>query len=384
MSATQRRSIRWFLGLVIGALFVWLSLRKFPIGDAVSHALHLVGANLIGGDLHGLSPQAIAENPGLLPKDAWMVHLPLILPYLAILVVIHFIRVWRWDPLLRRIGHNVPFRVLNESGGISFMAVFLMPVRLGEFVRPALLKRQAGVRMSTSMALVILERIIDGLVVTAFLFILLWLLPEQNEVAYTRIYTGTVISLLVFGGGLITIVLAYLFQDAAHRLLQATLGRISTNLTRRGSGILERFYGGLACIPDVRTMVLFCGVTVLYWGINGLGYYAMLRAFHMDLGLAAGYAMMAAVVIGMMIPNPPGNVGTFWFFLLLPLSLYGDIATTQHIMLALFVWFVQMGQMTIFGLYFLGRAQLTLRDLDVDAEPEPPAPVTDRLVTTDA
>ena len=122
----------------------------------------------------------------------------------------------------------------------------------------------------------------------------------------------------------------------------------------------------------------------MYWGINGLGYYAMLRAFHMDLGLAAGYAMMAAVVIGMMIPNPPGNVGTFWFFLLLPLSLYGDVATTQHIMLALFVWFVQMGQMTVFGLYFLGRAHLSLRDLDIDSEPDPTTAVAERLVTTDA
>ena len=68
--------------------------------------------------------------------------------------------------------------------------------------------------------------------------------------------------------------------------------------------------------------------------------------------------------IGMMIPNSPANVGTFWYFLLLPLQVYGISGNgVQAMVFALFVWLSQMGQMTLFGVYFLGRTPIKLRDV---------------------
>jgi len=55
-----------------------------------------------------------------------------------------------------------------------------------------------------------------------------------------------------------------------------------------------------------------------------------------------------------MLPNPPANVGVFWYFLLMPLTLYGVTAGhPEAIAFGLLAWLGQLVQQTLFGLYFL-------------------------------
>ena len=95
------------------------------------------------------------------------------------------------------------------------------------------------------------------------------------------------------------------------------------------------------------------GLTVLYWGLNGLGIWLLARGFGLTMPIIAAYAMMCGLVVGMMVPNPPGNVG-FWNFLLVPAVLYGiDPALPRHQIFALAVWFAQTVQISLFGLWGL-------------------------------
>ena len=70
--------------------------------------------------------------------------------------------------------------------------------------------------------------------------------------------------------------------------------------------------------------------------------------------------MMACVIVGMMIPNSPGNVGSFWYFLLLPLPLYGVGADNlQAIAFGLTVWLMQLIQQGLFGAWYLVNGEVT-------------------------
>jgi len=82
--------------------------------------------------------------------------------------------------------------------------------------------------------------------------------------------------------------------------------------------------------------------------------------------------MMATVVCGMMIPNSPGNVGSFWFFLLVPAPLYGIAeGSTQAIACGLMIWLFQLIQQTGFGAYFVIRGKVSLnRVLEATREDE--------------
>ena len=124
----------------------------------------------------------------------------------------------------------------------------------------------------------------------------------------------------------------------------------------------EAFLGGLRALPSVSAFAWFVFLTFVYWGINGVAVWVMAKAFYLPVDLIGGYAMMACVVVGMMIPNSPGNVGSFWYFLLLPLPLYGvPDASTQAIAFGIMVWWLQVLQQGAFGAWFVIRGQVTWR-----------------------
>ncbi len=371
MQTLKRSSTRWLLGTLLGIVLVWWATHGWPLDLIFGHPVHLVGLSLLGGDLAGAEPAAVAADRIALPETAWQVYLPGLLPYVAALVIIHFLRAWRWAPLLRRTGHKVPFSVLNTTGGVSFAAIFLLPLRLGELVRPVLLARHSDVKFSEGMALVVLERIFDGLAVTLVLLGVLLMLPEGDPEAYARIRTGTLIALVLFGGALLAIITAYILRRQTDALLAATLGRVAPRVNKKVRAALANFHRGLDCLPDWRAIVIFWATTIVYWGINGIGHYAMVRAFGFPVDPVVGYAMMAAVAIGMMVPNAPANVGTFWYCVLLPLQIYGITgANVQASVFALTLWGLQMSQMTLFGFYFLARSPVSVRDVQDAVEAE--------------
>src|SRR5258708_31607719 len=66
----------------------------------------------------------------------------LLVPYLAILLIIHVFRTLRWGYLLSGM-EKVKFRQLNQASGIGFMMLLLLPFRLGEVAPPFLIGQRS-------------------------------------------------------------------------------------------------------------------------------------------------------------------------------------------------------------------------------------------------
>ncbi len=80
--------------------------------------------------------------------------------------VIQICRIYRWDVLIRpfaKISTSALFRISS----VGLMAIVVLPLRLGEFVRPFLLKKESGASMSSGIGSIVVERVVDGLLVTA-------------------------------------------------------------------------------------------------------------------------------------------------------------------------------------------------------------------------
>ena len=96
------------------------------------------------------------------------------LPYVAgfylLLAFVHLCRSWRWHYLLAPLGVRISFGRLLAVSSVGFMAILVLPARLGEFVRPALLRRKGEISASAALGTVAVERIIDGLVVSVLVF----------------------------------------------------------------------------------------------------------------------------------------------------------------------------------------------------------------------
>src|SRR4029078_1219748 len=75
----------------------------------------------------------------------------------------------RWNFLLAPLGVRIPNAPLLAISSVGFMAILALPARLGGFVRPGLLRKR-GVSATAGLGTVAVERIVDGLLVSLFVF----------------------------------------------------------------------------------------------------------------------------------------------------------------------------------------------------------------------
>jgi uncharacterized protein (TIRG00374 family) len=340
---------RWAIGLAIGVLFTWWSSRSWPI-DALFGGVLSVGRDATG-------ELAIQHRRSETGSVLWSVDLWAIGAYSLILFVIHWLRVLRWKPLLLPYA-DVPVRVLNRVGAVGFMAVFLLPLRLGELARPLMLVQprplegQASVPFGAGLGSIAVERVLDGLVVTLMLFSVLIQVPAATLARHPEVELGAWIAFAVFGGALVALGLTMVARDWTLRTTRAVVGVVSKGLAEKLIGLVTSFVDGLAILKSPWLILEFVGMTITYWGLAGFGIYVLARGFGLDIPVVAAYAMMSCVVVGMMIPNSPGNVGSFWYFLLMPVGLYGlQGDSPRTIAFALGLWFAQTAQQTAFGVW---------------------------------
>lgn len=350
----SRKWSRWLAGLAIGALFTWLSARGWPMDK-------LFGGTLVLGTLHDtLSLYLRQKNTD---QVMWSVKLWSLGAYFLVLSLIHWLRVLRQKPLLAPYA-LVPLAELNRTGAIGFMSVFLLPLRLGEFVRPLLLTREGttkasdgtqlggGVPFGASLASVALERVMDGLLVSALLFAVLMEVPDATIERFPEVRLGAWAALGVFGGALLALGCTLLARAWTIRMVTLVFGKISPNLAQKLVTLLTAFVDGLKLLQSPWHVGQFLGLTLVYWAVNGVGIYTIAHGFGLDVPMVGAYAMVACVVVGMMIPNSPGNVGSFWYFLLLPAGLWGVRSDTPAaIAFGLGVWLMQTLQVTSFGIW---------------------------------
>ncbi|MBM4343458.1 MAG: flippase-like domain-containing protein [Deltaproteobacteria bacterium] len=337
---------RWGLGLLLGGLFTWLSLRNWPVSQLFSGTLQIARSSMDAWVVRLVNDQGAV---------VWSLDLAVLGVYGLMLTVIHWLRVLRWRPLLEPFA-RVPVRALNRAGAIGFMAVFLLPLRLGEFARPLLLARDdldhAPVPFGAGVGAVALERVLDGLLVAGLLFVVLFEVHPATLARYPEVRVGAWASMAVFAGALGALLATLVAREFTERWTRRIVGRLSMALADKLLGLVTSFIDGLAVLRSPLHVAQFIGLTVVYWGINGLGIWLFARGFGLQLPVVAAYAMMSCAVVGMMVPNGPANAGTFWYFLLLPAGLYGIAdQAPRTVAFALALWLVQTVQLIAFGLW---------------------------------
>ena len=262
MKAKRRGEIalRWLVGLAIGALFTWLSARSWPLDELMSGQLSWSASAL----------QMSTPEGALL----WRLEMRGLLAYVVCLSAIHGFRVLRWWALLRGF-EGVTFIKVNRIGAVSFMAVFMLPLRLGELARPWLLQRDTGVAFGTGLSTVAVERVVDGLMVSLLLFIVLIQMPEAQVARIPGLQVGAWAAMAVFAGASVVLTATALARDRTVSLLRRTIGLVSTGLADKITHLALTFIDGLLILRSPAAVAQFFGVTAVYWGVVGFGYWIM-------------------------------------------------------------------------------------------------------------
>jgi uncharacterized protein (TIRG00374 family) len=246
---------------------------------------------------------------------------PHCLGFFAIVAVVHFCRAYRWNNLLAPIGVRLPFGKLMAVSTVGFLAILIVPARLGELVRPALIRKKGHVSASAALGTVAVERIIDGLVVSIMVFVTFFML--RGPLAPSWMMPVAYSALAIFGVATLGLVFALRWPTwtVATALKLSLLSVLFPSIARRLETKLHDLIRGFEVLRDPRNLTVFLAWTVFYWLINGVGSWLLARGMGLDLSLTGAIAMMGLVAVGITLPNSPGMVGQFQWFTMLGVSL---------------------------------------------------------------
>lgn len=325
--------LRIAVSLALTLLFLWLFLRNFDLAAA---------------------GQAIAG------ADAGLLFLAIALNLLAYLV-----RAWRWRQLLAPMRERIGLYNLTATTFIGFMVTFLVPMRIGEIVRPVLLARRERLSASSAIATVALERLFDALTVMS-LFLIFSLSAHGRAVLHPPdagaahqsaahlIRQGALAASLLVAIGLPVAILLVAFPRFfvgwLHRM---NPGGAGTKLGRL-IGVLEDFLGGLQSLRSARHLLQIVLSSLVMWLTIDLSTWCGLKAFGLPLDFFDTFLLMVALTVGISIPTP-GGVGPYEFFCqvtlssmwMVPAAVAGAVAVTLHA--------VAMLPTILIGLLFMWR-----------------------------
>ena len=316
----------YILSCMLGGLFLWLAFRNLHLDE------FWAGMSQVNGAGVGL--------------------------YVALFSFAHILRIFRWGLLVSAIG-AVSYRTILSVGAVGYMAIMLLPFRIGEFVRPLLLRREGNMTAASAMATVVVERVVDGILFVGLFFGLLALLPDRDEPIVSTLKLGAFVAGCVFGVALVVLVLSAVWRSQTVAVLERVARPLPKSISEKALSMLNAFLDGLALLPNRGLFLSFVTLTVVYWGILGWGMLVMASAVGIeDLTIIGALTLLTVLTVGIMVPAGPGLTGTFELalqaaFALLALS---DRSNALVPVFAILLHVCQFGIQVFIGavFYFLG------------------------------
>lgn len=284
-----------------------------------------------------------------------------ILPGVAVYFIAVWVRAWRWHYLLR------PLKKIKTSSmfpvvAIGYMGNNIYPYRAGELLRAAVLKRREGIPISASLATIIVERVFDGVVMLAFVFLNL---GELANLTASSGFVGNIRNLAIYGAilfiaVLVIFMLAAMFPQLTRKVIDWVIQHIIPDRFReKVGGVLHRFLDGLESLRSPLDALMILLTSAIIWLLETGKYWFVMQAFPFEVSFFALMLMNGIVNLATTIPSAPGYVGTFdapGIALLTAHGVSNATAVGYTLVLHVALWL----PITILGIYyFFAREGLT-------------------------
>jgi len=290
-----------------------------------------------------------------------------ILPGVTVYFIAVWARAWRWHYLLKPIK-SIKTRVMFPITCIGYMGNNIYPARAGEVLRAVILKRKEGVPISASLATIIVERIFDGVVMLAFIFVNLSKLAELTGVSIPiakweiSIQDLAIWGGVAFFGALIIFLVAAMFPKTTAGIGQWFIDRLLPNRIReKASAIMHKFLGGLESLRSPFNVLMVFVTSVIIWLLETVKYWFVMHAFNFTVSFFTLMLMNGVVNLATTIPAAPGYLGTFdapGIAVLQADGINKAVATGYTLVLHLALWL----PITLLGAYYLAREGIKWSD----------------------
>jgi uncharacterized protein (TIRG00374 family) len=286
-----------------------------------------------------------------------------LIPAIGVYFIGVAVRAWRLHYLMRPIK-KVPIRTLFPIVCIAYMGNNIYPARAGELlIRPYLIRKKEGVSFSASLAIVIVERTFDAVVMMLFIFVNL---PELARLASGgSSVAGTITQFAIYGtilffGALVVFILAAMFPAITARAVTWSVAHLSPARFRpKLQGLADRFVEGLSSLRSPRDAVMILITSILIWLLETGKYWFLMHGFSFTISFFALMLMNGIANLVTIIPSAPGYIGIFEAAGIQILQAYGvdrALASAYTVVLHAALWL----PITVLGAIFWIREGLSM------------------------
>ncbi|OGL16850.1 MAG: hypothetical protein A3K12_03855 [Candidatus Rokubacteria bacterium RIFCSPLOWO2_12_FULL_71_19] len=285
--------------------------------------------------------------PGLLARTHWGL--------LAASVALNLLSLWararRWAFLFPPGAH--PSHLFNAVM-IGYMGNNLLPLRAGEVVRAYVVARR-GQRFWTTVATMVVERVLDAIAVGLMLACLFLLMTVPRELRWAAlVFISADLALIA------ALVLVAVAPDRCERMLGRLVGRWPA-VQRRARRVFATVNEGLSGIRAARHLLPIVLWSAGIWLLLAAAVWTAFRAAHLELPWGAAWTVLAFLGLGVSLPSSPGFAGVVQAVVIIALALF-SVPRTEALSFSLLLHASQYFPVTLWGLALLLVEQVSLAD----------------------
>lgn len=272
---------------------------------------------------------------------------------MAIMVVMIYVRGWRWKYLIDPI-RNLPVRHIFEMEMIGFFGNNVFPFRLGEFLRAYSLSKVQKIPIGTIFGTVVVERTLDSL--TFLVIMIIGAVAFPGMPAWVR--TGGLVAgafILILG------ILIYISRLKRETLKGFVKSKINISTENKIGKAIYSFWQGLTSLRRTPHLGLIVFQSLLIWMICIANFWVMGASLEVYFNLYALLLIFFVTSAIVSVPSAPGYVGTYHaatigilVFLGLELPKAQAVSVIMHA-----VGFIIL---TAFGLVYFLKYQINVKD----------------------
>ena len=324
-----------------------------------------------------------------IPLDDLLIYLSSInylwiIPAVAASFSAFLIRALRWQSILEPV-RKISFAHAFHAIMIGSMLNIILPGRIGEVARPAVLHKQDKVNFSTGLATVAIERIFDIIIMFLVFSVLIanfkidpdFAVDFGNYHLNREALVAAAKKTVAIGAIIIAAVFVFALKKARNLLNTAIMKipdlffflssyskkRIEERFCIPFQGILENFSAGFLLVRHPVRILICIILTSFVWILTALSYYLLaLGCPGIDLSFIELSAVMIIVCFFIALPSAPGFWGLWEAGGIFAMSLFGVSSTdaagytiTNHVM--------QMLPVIIAGLLSAAVTGINIRNL---------------------
>ncbi len=292
----------------------------------------------------------------------------------AVMFLSHLVRAWRYKMFLRPIAPHTKLRSSFRALIAGYATNNFIP-RGGDIVRPVLFSKREAIPISSSVAVMLIERLADYIGLTALLAVTIIAFRGRLTQEFPALdllwFPIAALSGVLCGFG----VLLLFSERKARRVLEW----LASHLPHRWRGAVERGAAYLeAGLREVRegsawpAIIGTFGISALYTA----SMYVSIQAFRgtglVNVGIIGCFLLQSMSGIAFILPSP-GGTGTYHFLVSQALAVMFGVPPALAVAFATLTHASNYLLTSLFGILFMMADGISLTSLK--KEPRPPTPV---------